>query len=216
MEYVGSRNLHRLLVELQDKMLPRSWLVQAGHQVTLALSHCHSKGIIHLDVKPANILVNRRGVCKLGDFGCSVSLSNLSLGVDHSLVGTPGYQAPEFLRGQAPTTHCDIYSLGILLWQLDSREVPFSGQHPQVVMYQVVARTARPAPPSPAEASINTTVFTSLYRSCWQHQPWDRPSIEVSHHNTGNHQQTFLQSVSRSLSGLIASKERLANRSLRY
>ena len=178
MEYVGSRNLHSLLVELQDKTLPRSWLVQAGHQVTLALSHCHSKGIIHLDVKPANILVNRRGICKLGDFGCSVSLSNLSLGVDHSLVGTPGYQAPEFLRGQAPTTHCDIYSLGILLWQLDSRELPFSGSHPHSVMYQVVAMTARPA--SPAQASVNMAAFTALYKSCWHHQPWHRPSIGVS------------------------------------
>ena len=180
MEYVGSRNLHRLLVELQDKVLGRSWLVQAGHQVALALSHCHSKGIIHLDVKPANVLVTRKGVCKLGDFGCSVSLNDLSLGMDHSLVGTPGYQAPEFLRGQHPTSHCDVYSLGILLWQLDSREVPFSGRHPQVVMYQVVATCARPCTPAPACASVNMAAFTSLYQACWQHRPQARPSTEVS------------------------------------
>ena len=180
MEYVGTRNLHRLLVELQDKKLGSSWLLQAALQVSLALGHCHSKGIIHLDVKPANVLVTRMGVCKLGDFGCSVSLSNLSLGVDHSLLGTPGYQAPEFLRGQAPAPACDVYSLAILLWQLDSREVPFSGRHPQVVMYQVVATRARPVQPSPDLASVNLPAFTSLYQSCWQHEPEARPSMEVS------------------------------------
>jgi len=50
---------------------------------------------------------------------------NLLIFVDHSLVGTPGYQAPEFLRGGLPHPLCDVYSFGILLWQLDSREVPF-------------------------------------------------------------------------------------------
>ena len=100
--------------------------------------------------------------------------------MDHSLVGTPGYRAPEFLRGQHPTSHCDVYSLGILLWQLDSREVPFSGRHPQVVMYQVVATCARPPTPPPACASVNMAAFTSLYQACWQHRPQARPSTEVS------------------------------------
>ena len=197
MEYVGSRNLHRLLVELQDSRLGRTWLLQAATQVSLALAHCHSKAIVHLDVKPANVLVTRQGVCKLGDFGCSVSLKNASLGMDHSLVGTPGYQvrltlstlhsasvvtvqAPEFLRGEAPSTQCDVYSLGILLWQLDSWEVPFTGPRwpPHVVMYQVVASQARP--PAPTSAHIKMSAFTSLYQSCWAHQPVLRPSTEVS------------------------------------
>ena len=113
MEYVGSRNLHRLLVELREKSLGTctdlinfaatfnpgsSWLLGAARQISSALAHCHSKGVLHMDIKPANILVTSLGVYKVGDFGCSVTTSCTSLPVDHSLVGTPGYQAPEFLQ----------------------------------------------------------------------------------------------------------------------
>jgi len=177
MEYVGSRNLHRLLVESRDKVLGCSWLLHAAHQVSSALQHCHSRGIVHLDVKPANILVSSQGLCKLGDFGCSVSLSNPTLELDHSLVGTPGYQAPEFLRGHSPSPACDVYSLAILLWQLDSRDTPFQGLHPQTVMYQVVAAGVRPAVPEPAKACVNMASFTKLYQECWQSSPSSRPSI---------------------------------------
>ena len=92
MEYVGSRNLHRLLVETPDKQLDPALLLTAASHVSAALAHCHARGVLHLDVKPANVLVSSQAVFKLGDFGCSVSASGPKLGVDHSLVGTPGYQ----------------------------------------------------------------------------------------------------------------------------
>ena len=92
MEYVGSRNLHRLLVETPDKQLDPGLLLTAASHVSAALAHCHARGVLHLDVKPANVLVSSQAVFKLGDFGCSVSASGPKLGVDHSLVGTPGYQ----------------------------------------------------------------------------------------------------------------------------
>ena len=124
MEYVGSRNLHRLLIERRDKTLDCSWLVGAGAQLAGALQHCHQRGVVHLDVKPANVLVTSLGLCKLGDFGCAMSLvSSQDQGLAPALLGTPGYQAPEYLRGGPPSPACDIYSLGLLLWQLDSRSV---------------------------------------------------------------------------------------------
>ena len=195
MEYVGSRNLHRLLVELREEktlgkeldtcpsaiiiLLPgSSWLILAARQVSSALAHCHSKGVLHMDIKPSNILVTSQGVCKVGDFGCSVSTSCTSLAVEHSLVGTPGYQAPEFLRGGIPTPACDVYSLAILLWQLDSRDIPFSGQHPQTVMFRVVSVGARPSPPPSQSACVNKPGFTSLYRACWDSNPASRPSAQ--------------------------------------
>merc|ERR1712002_51612 len=176
MECVGSRNLHRLLVELKEKTLGSSWLILAAKQVSSALSHCHRKGVLHMDVKTANVMVTSQGVCKLGDFGCSVSTCSTSLAMDHSLVGTPGYQAPEFLRGKTPAPACDVYSLAILMWQLDAREVPFSGQHPQTVMFRVVSVGARPSPPPTHMASISSSSYTALYKSCWDPNPLNRPS----------------------------------------
>ena len=177
MEYVGSRNLHRLIVERKEKRLEKTWLLGAALEVSQALLHCHQRKIIHLDVKPANVFVTSSGVCKLGDFGCSVSQDCKTLSLDHSLVGTPGYQAPELLRGDCPAPACDVYSLAILLWQLDSRESPYPGHHPHTVMFRVVAAGARPMLPSSSNAAISLAAFTSLYTQCWAANKEMRPSM---------------------------------------
>lgn len=178
MEYVGSRNLHSLLVERKEKSLGRSWLLGAAAQVSNALQHCHQRKVVHLDVKPSNILVTSGGVCKLGDFGCSVGLASNGKGPAGELTGTPGYQAPELLKGEVPSRACDVYSLGILLWQLDSRSVPYAGQHPQVVMFQVVSMLARPTPPPSCTAAVGMPAFTSIYSTCWAAAPCERPNID--------------------------------------
>jgi len=174
MEYVGSKNLNRLLMN-PDKHLPAGWLLQCGFQVASALQHCHARGVVHMDVKPANILITSSGLCKLGDFGCSICFDGPKLELDNALVGTPGYQAPEFLRGGLPSPPCDIYSLGIMLWQLDSREIPFQGVHAQTVMFKVVSAGARPSPPPKHRALVGREDFTSLYRKCWAQDPAQRP-----------------------------------------
>jgi len=181
MEYVGSRNLHRLLIEMPDKHLGRSWLLGAARQVSAALTHCHSKGVVHMDVKPANVLVTSSGTCKLGDFGCSVGVDSGDVPLDHSLVGTPGYQAPEFLRGGLPSPACDIYSLGIFLWQLDSREVPFQGQHPQTIMFRTVSVGARPTPSRKPTISNSIAGLVELYKQCWSAEPENRPKAGDVH-----------------------------------
>jgi len=181
MEYVGTRNLHHLLVERREKHLSRDWLLGVAAQVTRALVHCHQMKVLHLDVKPANVLVTSKGICKLGDFGCSVSTTKhgTPVGAKAFLVGTPGYQAPELLLGKSPTAACDVYSLGILLWQLDSREVPYAGQHPQAVMWSVVAVGARPKLPPPERAAVGLQGFSLLFTHCWAVLAEHRPAVDL-------------------------------------
>ena len=102
--------------------------------MTRALVHCHQRKVLHLDEKLANVLVTSKGICKLGDIlvaRCQRRKVGLPLAF---LIGTPEYQAPELLLVKSPAAVCDVYSLGILPWQLDNREVPYAGQHPQVCL----------------------------------------------------------------------------------
>lgn len=109
-------------------------------QILSGLRHCHQHSIVHADVKPANVIVSPHGICKLGDFGHSiVHPESANEGDSHAedVVGTVAYAAPEVLRGARPTPSSDMYSYGILLWQVESRELPFSGEHPHVIIYKV-------------------------------------------------------------------------------
>jgi proto-oncogene serine/threonine-protein kinase mos len=90
------------------------------------------------------------------------------------MVGTSGYQAPEFLRGGIPSTACDIYSLGIMFWQLDSRQIPFQGVHPHTVIFGVVSAGTRPQPVH--TAYVGQAEFSALYRHCWEQEASLRPS----------------------------------------
>jgi len=125
--------------------------------VASALAYIHRHGIVHLDVKPANIIVTRSDHCKLTDFGCSqrlpspdeaaVALQRVrswSSSPTKMLNGTLAYRAPELLRGEAATPAADVYSLGVTLWQMRSRSTPYLGRDQQAVVFAVVAYHDRP------------------------------------------------------------------------
>ena len=93
------------------------------------------------------------------------------------LTGTFAYQAPEVLRGQAPCTKADIYSLGVTLWQLATRTQPYYRQNQHVVIFGVVAHHLRPALP-PAHGPREEE-YCRLIVQCWQPLPTDRPSAKM-------------------------------------
>ncbi|KAM7074980.1 proto-oncogene serine/threonine-protein kinase mos [Molossus nigricans] len=165
----------------------------AGEQLTLSkclkyaldiangLLFLHSQSIVHLDLKPANILISEQDVCRIGDFGCSEKLENLPCfqTPSYHLGGTYTHRAPELLKGETLTPKADIYSFAITLWQMATKEVPYLGER-QYVLYAVVAYDLRP--------SLSAAVFTDsipgkrlekIIRGCWRANALQRPSAEA-------------------------------------
>jgi len=177
MEFAGSRTLRNILDNEKEVIDEERRLKFASH-ITMALEFIHEQDIAHLDVKPANILVDSKDVCKLGDFGCSQILDegdeNLPASPTYSyLTGTFAYRAPELLKGETPTPKADIYSLGICLWQLLTREQPYGSENLYVVVFGVVAYNLRPRVPSGDETSCH---YQQLVESLWQANPCLRPT----------------------------------------
>ncbi|XP_031334823.1 serine/threonine-protein kinase mos-like isoform X2 [Photinus pyralis] len=173
MEYLGRcRHLQDILDD-RAVSLSSATVIKYGLDICAGLHYCHSNNVLHLDLKPANVLLCDGDICKLCDFGNSqrVDCSN-----EDFCLGTILYAAPELLMGRVPTAKCDIYSFGVLLWQMRYREIPYSNLHGnEVVVYKVVKFHQRP---KAAEEDATGTVdeYRAIYTNCWSADPKDRPT----------------------------------------
>ncbi|XP_075535173.1 proto-oncogene serine/threonine-protein kinase mos [Dermacentor variabilis] len=165
MEYGGPHTLQHLLDE-RGPLLTYD-VCRFGRQLASALHYCHRNNVLHLDVKPSNVLVHN-GDCKLADFG-----SSATRGSQPKVCGTVQYMAPEVLLGQRPEFSADVYSLGVVLWQMQSGVRPFDGLHQHAVMFQVVRLRVRP---SFAE-NHGAPELQDLVKRCWSHECEERPSV---------------------------------------
>lgn len=181
MEYAGHVNLQQVIYSGVEP-LPTESCVHYAADVTRALRHLHAHGIVHLDLKPANVIVSRAGVCKLADFGCSLKVEPV---VDRDassrrmeIGGTYTHRAPELLRGENVTPGADVYSFGVTLWQLLTREPPYEGER-QHILYAVVAFNLRPDLNNPVfSLSGPGRLLKELLSRCWSADPSHRPSAE--------------------------------------
>eukprot|EP00746_Dinoflagellata_sp_MGD_P025829 gnl/MRDRNA2_/MRDRNA2_160843_c0_seq1.p1 gnl/MRDRNA2_/MRDRNA2_160843_c0~~gnl/MRDRNA2_/MRDRNA2_160843_c0_seq1.p1 ORF type:complete len:436 (-),score=88.01 gnl/MRDRNA2_/MRDRNA2_160843_c0_seq1:6-1313(-) len=123
-------------------------------QLSLALQHLHKKHVLHRDLKTANVFLNQNGVVKLGDFGVAKTLSETA-GVASTCVGTPYYLAPEICRSQPYGFKADVWSLGVILYELVTLEVPFSAPDVLALVMRICNDKPRPAPTVYSEALRN-------------------------------------------------------------
>lgn len=150
--------------------------------VSHGLRFLHAHGVLHLDIKPANLLLSQDHVVKIADFGCSMKLepgseARVSSQLSH-LGGTFTHRAPELLRGEPASAKADIFSFAITLWQLLTQQQPYAGDR-QHVIYAVVAQELRPQLHGHAVFSgARGQVYSTLLSRCWSARPQDRPSSE--------------------------------------
>ncbi|XP_041670749.1 proto-oncogene serine/threonine-protein kinase mos [Cheilinus undulatus] len=182
MEFVGNKNLQQIINDNAEPLKEDRWL-RYSTDIAHGLRFLHSHSVVHLDIKPANVLVSSEDVCKIADFGCSLKLdhgcevSTLSPHLSH-VGGTYTHRAPELLRGEGVSHKADIFSFGITLWQLITREQPYSGER-QHVLYAVVAHNLRPCVQShPAFQSDLGQLCKRLLTRSWSADGRCRPSAE--------------------------------------
>ncbi|WP_170007010.1 Stk1 family PASTA domain-containing Ser/Thr kinase [Bacillus fonticola] len=126
MEYVEGMTLKQYIQKQHPVPLERSMRIM--EQLTDAIAHAHQNGIIHRDIKPQNILINERGTVKITDFGIAMALSATSITQTNSVLGSVHYLSPEQARGGMATKKSDLYSLGIVMFELLTGRLPFYGE----------------------------------------------------------------------------------------
>ncbi|MBI4470974.1 MAG: protein kinase [Acidobacteria bacterium] len=179
MEYVEGETLE---ARMKAGPLRSNEILHIGVQVAEALAEAHSKGIVHRDIKPGNIMVTPRGLVKVLDFGLArvIRKEGLPPGGDFSsetttgpgvVMGTVGYMSPEQVRGHATDHRSDIFSFGVILFEMLSGRRPFQGESPAEVMNAILKEE------TPALDQANRTMPPALERvvtHCLEKNPEER------------------------------------------
>lgn len=140
LEYIPGGTLKSKLRQLKsvDKEFSISEVVDYGIQIAKALEHAHQHGIIHRDVKTDNIILMEDGTAKLTDFGLAKLRGNIKLTKTGSTVGTAAYMSPEQARGEVVDHRTDIWSLGVVLYEMITGERPFKSEYEQALVYSIL------------------------------------------------------------------------------
>jgi serine/threonine-protein kinase len=150
MEYVEGMTLTQWMKKQRFNLAQIKHVVSAA---ALALEHAHENGIFHRDVKPDNIMLTKNGTVKVMDFGIARAVDS-TLTKTGSVMGTPAYMSPEQASGWKIDGRSDIFSLGVILYELLTGRRPFSGDTFPSLMFAIIKED--PAPPSLVDPSIST------------------------------------------------------------
>ncbi len=145
MEYVDGETLRK---KISGSPLPVRDAVTYGIQIGAALQEAHSNGIVHRDVKAENIMVNSKNQVKVMDFGLAKLKGSLRLTKESSTVGTLAYMAPEQIQGGEVDARSDIFSFGVLLFEMTTGRLPFRGEHDAAMMYSILNEEPESLPQS--------------------------------------------------------------------
>lgn len=128
MEYVDGKNLKEYIREKGKLAAPEA--IKITRQIAEALEQAHQAGVIHRDIKPQNILFSRDGKVKVADFGIAIAGDGVTVTVGNTIIGSVQYISPEQARGEVAGAPSDLYSLGIVLYEMVTGKVPFTAESP--------------------------------------------------------------------------------------
>jgi serine/threonine protein kinase/Tfp pilus assembly protein PilF len=156
MEYVSGEDLNSLISRIGKLTVGKAVLIAI--QVGEGLAEAHRLGVVHRDLKPRNIMIDREGNARIMDFGIAQSFKAEGITDTGLLVGTPKYMSPEQVEGQKIDQRSDIYSFGIILYEMVTGQVPFEGETPLTIALKQKSK----APKDPVE--LNAQVPPELSR----------------------------------------------------
>lgn len=150
MEFVDGKSLKDLIAAVG--CIPYDIAMMIAYEISQGLSHAHEKGVVHRDIKPANILISQSGSSKIADFGLAQAQDLTSVTVTGLILGTPAYMSPEQASGRKIDGRSDIFSLGVVLYEMITGEKPFKGQNYSSIIHEIL--TVEPVKPIEANPLI--------------------------------------------------------------
>ena len=160
MEYLPGEDLADVLKS--DRVLSFKEIADYAHKICSGLDFAHDNGVVHRDIKPANILIDHNGEPKITDFGVA-KLTSTNLTRTGTVVGTPSYMSPEQVTGQEVSGASDQFSVAVILYQMLTGELPFTGDNPTTILYKIVHET--PVKPHEKKQSLPAQVDKVLLRA---------------------------------------------------
>jgi TolB-like protein/predicted Ser/Thr protein kinase len=168
MEFVDGQTLRD---EAASRTIGLKSAIDIGIQIAEALAAAHEKGIVHRDIKPENIMVRKDGIVQIMDFGLAKLQGISRLTKEGSTVGTAGYMSPEQVQGLEADYRSDIFSLGVLLYELFTGQLPFRGVHETAMAYEIVNVEA---PPMSSVRRDLTPELDRIVLACLEKDPNER------------------------------------------
>ncbi len=165
---------------LKDKIrsgrLELSEALYIAFQVALGLQAAHEKGIFHRDLKSGNVMITPKGQAKILDFGLAKSPGGATITRSGTTMGTPAYMSPEQARGEPVDHRTDIWSLGVVLYEMVTGEMPFKGGHEQAVIYSIL--NVDPEPITNLRSDLPTDLERVVERAMAKHPDERYPRVE--------------------------------------
>ncbi|KAK7302797.1 hypothetical protein RJT34_13693 [Clitoria ternatea] len=169
-EYLPEGSLRAYLHKLEHQTISLKQLIAFALDIARGMEYIHSQGVIHRDLKPENILMNEDSHLKIADFGIACDEASCDLLADDP--GTYRWMAPEMIKRKSYGRKVDVYSFGLILWEMLTGSIPYEDMNPIQAAFAVVNKNSKPVIPSSCQPAMR-----ALIEQCWCLQPDKRPEF---------------------------------------